>query len=39
MRCLKRHITAWDGIHSLAGYAPTQQVSPRPLAVETYSCR
>ena len=29
MRCLKRRITAWDGIHSLAGYVPTRQVSPK----------
>lgn len=38
MRCLKRRITAWDGIHSLAGYVPTRQVSPTgTVAIRTYS--
>jgi hypothetical protein len=38
MRCLKRRITAWGGIHSLAGYVPTRQVSPTgTVAVRTYS--
>jgi hypothetical protein len=38
MRCLKRRITAWGGIHLLAGYVPTRQVSPTgTVAVGTYS--